>query len=74
MMGGLCLGAMRLQRGQGFWATEGTGYGWLAEEDRTEKKKRKREEEGICRGGFFAFWRQLSRGVFWRNRRKTERK
>ena len=33
MMGELCLGALRLQGRQSFWAAEGTGYGWLAEED-----------------------------------------
>ena len=37
MMGGLCLGALRLQRGQSFWVAEGTGDGWLAEEERRRR-------------------------------------
>ena len=46
MMGGLCLGAMRLQRGQSFWAAEGTGYGGLVEEDKKKRKKREISAEG----------------------------
>ena len=47
MMGELCLGALRLQGRQSFWAAEGTGYDWLAEEDTREKKR----EEGKERKG-----------------------
>ena len=37
------------------WAADGTGYGWLAEEDTKQgKKRREREEEkmGHLQGGF----------------------
>ena len=40
-------------RRQSFWEADGTGYGWLAEEDRNRRKteekrrKRKRKERGI---------------------------
>ena len=56
MMGELCLGALRLQGMQGFWAADGMcsrgSRGWLAEEgkeEKEEKKKRKNKGEGAGR-------------------------
>ena len=50
MMGGLCLGALRLQRGQSFWAAEGTGDGGLAEEEKRRRKTKKERAGGEKKG------------------------
>ena len=55
MMGELCLGALRLQGMQGFWAADGMcsrgSRGWLAEEDKVRRFKK--QEKGLKRGSGF---------------------
>ena len=39
---------------QSFWAADGTGYGWLAEEDTNRRKTEKKKKRGvgdICKEG-----------------------
>ena len=54
---------MKGERRQSFWAADGTGYGWLAEEDTNRRKTdEKKEEKQRSRGtGDAADWRGGSR-------------
>ena len=74
MMGELCLGALRLQGMQGFWAADGMCSSGA--EDGLLRKTRwgglKKARKGVERGWGFFFWRQLSRGAFWRDRGEEE--
>ena len=64
MMGELCLGALRLQGRQSFWAAEGTGYRLACRgEKREDRNERKRGEEGgffleLATGDLESYWRK----------------
>ena len=72
MMGELCLGALRLQGMQGFWAADGMcsrgSRGWLAEEDKVRRFKK--QEKGLKKGSGFFFFREaaVERGFLERQR------